>query len=779
MNFEFSEIAGILGLESSDHARIDTLLADSRDLAFPESTLFACIRTRGNDGHNYVGDMYGKGVTHFLVEYIPHGEFPKAEFLIVPDVMKAIQAIGKNIRSSIAGIPVIGITGSRGKTVMKELLNRMLRDTLRVARAPRSYNSQLGVPLTACDIEADAQIVIFEAGISQKGEMEALEEIIRPSIGIFTSITHEHDAGFASAEEKAREKAKLFKQSDIVYYPADETMIARALEIEAPNARRVAVETGESKTHIDRLKAIACRVAEDLGCKVTDLGCVKSISPRIDVRETLKNCLLVYDGYTNDYRSISDALNFAHRHLSGGRSLTLVLQYPDGGASRLDKLADLMKAKGVSRFIGVGFPEEWNEKLKGCVERCLMAPDLQSFNDAFSISDFENEVIVVKGEQENGFEEVTAMLEAPRHETVMEIDLGAITQNFNYYRSLLKGDAGLVAMVKADGYGIGSLELAKTMQSQGAAYLAVAVIAEGAELRRAGITMPIMVMNPIATNYRALFENRLEPSVFSMRELDLIIENARRLGIENYPVHIKLDTGMHRLGFLGHELDWLIDTINSQKYVKVASIFSHLATADCLDENEYTEAQLETFQNWSQKIVDGLPYKPMRHVLNTAGIMRYPEHHYDMARLGIGLYGVSPIPVEKDLLATVAKLSTTIISIKEWDEGTTIGYGRKGRIKGRAQIATIPIGYADGLNRRLSNGAASFIVNGKECPVVGNICMDQCMIDITGANASIGDKVEIFGDNAPIERLSDALGTIPYEILTSISPRVKRIYFRQ
>ena len=405
--------------------------------------------------------------------------------------------------------------------------------------------------------------------------------------------------------------------------------------------------------------------------------------------------------------------------------------------------------------------------------------DADEFIQRYSISDFDSEIILVKGDPDRGFDRIKSHLEAPRHETILEVNIDAIVHNYNYYRSLIRPETGLVAMVKAAGYGTGALELARTLQAQGAAYLAVAVVDEGVELRRAGITMPIMVMNPIGTNYKALFDSRLEPSVFSMRELGLLLDNAARYGITSYPVHIKLDTGMHRLGFLDDELPGLLDALAGQSHVKVASIFSHLATADCLGEDAYTEAQLEAFRRMSDTIASALPYPVKRHTLNTAGIMRYAGHQYDMVRLGIGLYGVTPIPEMKPRLRTVASLTTTIISIKTWPAGTTIGYGRRGVLERESEIATIPIGYADGLDRHLSCGAASFMVNGRLCPVVGNICMDQCMIDITGASARIGDKVEIFGENIPVERLSDTLGTIPYEILASISPRVKRIYYRE
>lgn len=777
MKLQAKEIARLLGIESDSVAMIDTLLTDSRNLMFPESTVFVALSTASNDGHRYISELYDKGVRHFIVERRPEG-MDDAEFWIVDDSLEALQTIGSAIRKE-SKADVVGITGSRGKTIAKEMLHKLIGGSVKSVRAPRSYNSQIGVPLSAWEIGSDTEVAIFEAGISRPGEMSRLREIIAPRVGIFTSITDEHGENFESLEQKALEKAMLFSNSEIVFYPGGDEIIRRALAKAAPNAKAVAVANASDKPSAI-LAALVQSAAAALGYDAGDVSLedIKNVSaPRMEVFSTLKNCLIVYDAFTLDMRSIADSFNFSARSLTPGRTLTAVVFRPSDCDAVL--LGKMLAAKGISRLIGIGFDQDEAKVLGEFVKNADFANDADDFLMRYTISDFNNEVILLKGEADQGIEDIRAMLETPRHETVMEVDLGAIADNFNYFRSLLKPDTGLVAMVKADGYGIGALELAKAMQSQGASFLAVAVIDEGAQLRRAGITMPIMVMNPIGTNYKALFDNRLEPSVFSLRELSLLLKNAQRLGIENYPVHIKLDTGMHRLGFIDSELDALAEMLGNTSALKVASIFSHLATADCVDQNEYTEGQLDSFEAMSSKLIKALGYAPKRHILNTAGIMRYPTHHYDMARLGIGLYGISPVPEVKANLSVVASLSTTIISIKKLDQGASVGYGRKGRIDKPTVIATIPIGYADGLVRHLSCGRASFIVNGTECPVVGNICMDQCMIDVTHANASIGDKVEIFGRQAPIERLSDTLGTIPYEILTSISPRVKRIYFRQ
>lgn len=751
------ELAKALGIESQGQDEITSLLIDSRDLRVPAQTVFFALRTAGNDGHRFIPDLLQAGVRHFVVakgwdaSSLDPALAQDAEFWEVDNVVDALQAVGSYQREQCGDIPVVAITGSRGKTVAKELIARLLADRMEVTRSPRSFNSQIGVPLSLWQLTPQTELGIFEAGISQKGEMPALRSIIRPTIGVFTSLTSEHSEGFASMQEKAQEKAELFRDCTDVFFPADEPLIAEAL---ADSHAKLHPVQGDIE---DLAAAVASHIAGEEIKADAIRGLAAKISPRIDVTETLNDCLIVYDGFPSHPQSLAEAVNHARRHTPAGREITLVL-----GGDNCDipylYIKDITAGRGIKRIIRARRPADFIEQ--------------------YSIRDFSEEAILICGPAEEGFEDIKTHLEAPRHETVMEVNLRSIVDNFNLYRSKLPSGTGLIAMVKAAGYGIGALELSKTMQSQGASYLAVAVVDEGAELRRGGITMPIIVMNPITTNYKALFEHRLEPSVFSIRELELLIANAKRLGITDYPVHIKLDTGMHRVGFIADEIPALLEMLNAQDQVKASTIFSHLATADCLDQDEYTAQQLQAFEEMSSAIIAGLPYQPKRHVLNTAGIMRYPEHHYDFARLGIGLYGVSPIPTS-DKLAVVSSLLTTIISIKHWPAGTSIGYGRRGRLERQSVIATIPIGYADGLDRHLSCGGASFMVNGKMCPVVGNICMDQCMIDVTGADARIGDKVEIFGENAPIERLSAALGTIPYEILTSISPRVKRIYYRE
>ena len=575
----------------------------------------------------------------------------------------------------------------------------------------------------------------------------------RPTIGVLTEITDEHDGGFDSREQKVAEKCKLLKDCRTV--------------IEGDDNRKT-----------------AAMILEALGLSPDLLDGIEEVSTRLDVHDGVNDCLMIYDEFTDDPASLAGAIDFMRRRRTASRRNTLILGdllHRKGEDLNLlyARVADLLQIAGIDRLIGIGSEISGHSDAFDPLMASEFLATTDEFLEKYNISHFDSELILIKGD--TSFVEIRRRLETPRHQSILEVNLDAVVANFNAYRSVLNPQTGIVAMVKASGYGTGALELAKTLQSHGAAYLAVAVAEEGVALRRAGITMPIILLNPVTTNYQALFAYGLEPAVFSIRELEMLIDEARRYGRTDYPVHIKLDTGMHRLGFIDNEIDGLVGLLCSTDRVKVSSAFSHLATADCLDQNEYTESQFDAFERMTMKLAAGLPYAFRRHMLNTAGIMRYPERQYDMVRLGIGLYGISPLPPEETHLPLrpVASLSSTIISLKEWSPATTIGYSRKGVLERESVIATVPIGYADGVDRHLGCGRASFIVNGKRCPTVGNICMDLCMIDVTGADAGIGDRVEIFGPDAPIEVLADTLGTIPYEVLASVSPRIHRIYYRE
>lgn len=757
MTLTLENIAATMGVELHSQRLITTLLTDSRALCVPDESLFFALKTDVNDGHKYIADLYRRGVRAFVVEYVPEimNGVDDADFIIVGNTLDALQALAAYVRSQF-DIPVVAITGSRGKTIVKELVYAaLLRGGCKAVRSPRSWNSQIGVPLSVWRLDPDTEVAIFEAGIDHPGQMVRLEEILRPTVGVLTHISDEHDAGFDSCEQKVGEKRLLLEHCVTV--------------IEGDDNRRVAAD-----------------ILAALGYDPTLLDSIPEVSTRLDVHDGVNDCLMIYDEFTADFDSLCIALDFMGRRRTASRRNTVILgdlvhRRGEDVKALYRRVADELRLAGIDRLIGVGSEISANADVFDPMTASEFLASTEAFLDRYDITRFDSELILIKGQAGADFDSIRRRLEAPRHHSILEVNLDAVVDNFNAYRSMLRPQTGIVAMVKASGYGTGALELAKTLQSQGAAYLAVAVVEEGVSLRRAGITMPIMVLNPVTTNYQALFGYNLEPAVFSLRELEMLVEEAARYGRCEYPVHIKFDTGMHRLGFIDNEIDALTAMLRSTDRVKVSSAFSHLATADCLNEDEYTQSQFDNFERLTGALADGLDYRFRRHILNTAGIMRYPERQYDMVRLGIGLYGISPLPPEVTgvKLRTVASLSSTIISLKTWPAETTVGYGRRGRLTRETVVATVPIGYADGIDRHFGCGAAEFVVNGVKCPTVGNICMDICMIDVTDANASIGDRVEIFGPEAPIENLASTQGTIPYEVLSSISTRIHRIYFRE
>lgn len=833
MNLNLTEIATIIGADFrsvSSHAgagfTIDSLLTDSRSFRTGAGTLFFALATPSGDGHNYVADLYARGVRAFVVDHLPEGDFPEAHFLLVDSPLKALQMLGAHMRRA-SSAKVVAITGSRGKTIVKEWLNAALEPEPRVTRSPRSYNSRIGVPLSLARIDPDTSVAIIEAGISRSGEMQTLSQMIAPDVAVFTNLGDEHADGFASLEEKGAEKALLASSARTVVYPADSPVLAGALAPYAEGRRFIAwsMTDPEAQLYVKSVQPIGpgdtsrityvfegreesadvdVRGEHDVQNAVTVIAAMLAlgyepgriaygmrrlphIGTRIDVADGVNGCLVAYDSFTADIDSLESALDFMHRRIVSAvdhRSSTLVLgdlrlAAGDDPGAVYARAAAMIRQAGVRRLICVG------PRLGACAELfpddTLCFPDTPAMLQGMSTSDFTNEFVLLKGAPESGFTDIKQELEARTHETVLEVNLDAIVRNFNYFRSHLPASTGLIAMVKASAYGAGSLEIAKTLQSHGAAYLAVAVLDEGLELRRAGITMPIMVMNPKVLNYRAMFAGRLEPEIYDFGMLADVIREAGKCGIKDYPIHIKLDTGMHRMGFGEADLPRVVDTLRSTDTVRAATLFSHLATADCPDMDDYTELQLSRFARYTDFIMASLPYPVQRHVLNSAGILRYGDsHHYDFARLGIGLYGVNTLPPDmEEPLSVVSTLRTVVIAVQERAAGETIGYARRGHLTRPSRIATIPIGYADGMNRKFGNGRIEVLVNGHPCPTVGNICMDACMIDVTDIDCRPGDPVEIFGENMPVSRLSDVLETIPYEVLTSVSPRVKRVYYRE
>lgn len=823
MNYTIAHIAEILRLPQPGcpAQRISVLLTDSRSLTYPQESLFFALRTRNNDGHRYLMELYDKGVRNFVVDHVPltMSDLSDVNMLVVSDVTRALQSIARYHRGRFS-VPVIGITGSRGKTTVKEWLYQLLHDDYNVVRSPRSYNSQIGVPLSVWEMNEDTELAVFEAGISLPDEMHVLQSMINPGIGILTNIGDEHSDGFASCREKCAEKVLLFRDCDCIIYNGDDPLISDVVASSCPTVKEIAWSmhdgdrplfiSGIMKYHstteihysylsrdgmvtipftadADIENAIHCLAVmlylnRPLDVLASRMSVLSPVGTRLNVIEGVNNCLLIYDSYTSDFHSLVPALDFMERRATGARSLTVILSdvmhETMEPASLYRSVAKLLRQKGVDRLIGIGEEIMAHSRYFGVNDSFYH--DTSDFLSQVSTSDFGNELILIKGAAHFHFEALSEVLESRQHETVLEVNLDSVVHNYNNFRSRVNPGTGIVCMVKASGYGAGSYELAKTLQSQGAAYLAVAVLDEGVDLRKAGITMPIMVLNPKVTNYKTLFAYNLEPEIYSFEILNEIIHEARKYGINGYPVHIKLDTGMHRLGFLEQDIPELLAILAGQDAIEPRSVFSHLAAADCPEMDDYTRGQFDYFDRCCELLQSGFNHHILRHILNSTGITRFPEHQHDMVRLGICLYG---IPTMSDRsqgdLRPVSSLYTVIISIKEWEAGTTVGYSRRGVLSRRSRIATIPVGYADGIDRHLGNGKASFFVNGHRCPTVGNICMDVCMIDVTDAGCEVGDHVEIFGENIPVAELADKLGTIPYEILTSVSSRVKRVYYRE
>ncbi len=821
MEYAITDVAQIIGAKTNTlhEATISILLTDSRRLSFPETTLFFALPTKTNDGHRYVQDLYKLRVRNFVVSrMLPEFEsMTDANFLLVKDTLRALQKLATHHRKRFS-IPVIGITGSNGKTVVKEFLYQLLHNEFDIVRSPRSYNSQIGVPLSVWEMNEKNTLGIFEAGISQPDEMEYLQPIIAPTIGVLTSIGEAHQENFISLNQKCQEKLTLFTDSEAIIYDGDNAFIANAIESACLSHKAIAWSRTDTEAPL-YIESIEKR-ADDTIIRCTLLGFDKTyvipftddasienvihclavmlylkptsvndeakfahlepVEMRLDVKEGINNCLLINDTYNSDINSLDIALDFQQsrkvgKDLKSTLILSDILQTGTLPKSLYKKVVDLIERKKVNRLIGIGrdlkeyaslFPEKLEKEFYQTTDEFIASP---------SIRKFQNELILLKGSRHFHFERISELLEKKVHETILEVNLSAIVHNFNVYRSKLKPETKMVCMVKASGYGVGSYELAKTLQEHHCDYLAVAVADEGAALRKEGITIPIIVMNPEFSSFNTLFEYNLEPEVYSFRLLNAMIRETERRGIIAYPVHVKIDTGMHRLGFQPDEVIALCERLKAQSGVRVRSVFSHLVGSDSYVFDDFTHEQIEKFQHAAAALEEGLEHKVIKHILNTGGIERFTEYQMDMVRLGIGLYGVSASGMAG--LQTVSTLKTTILQIQHVPAGDSIGYSRRSYVNRDSRIAIIPIGYADGLDRHFSNGHGEVVVRGKRCPIIGNICMDACMVDVTDCDAEEGDSVIVFGKELPVEELSDRLKTIPYEILTSVSPRVKRIYY--
>lgn len=828
MTYTFSDISKLLGATETlilNDGPVKGLLIDSRNLTQTENVLFFAIKGERHDAHEFLGDIYAKGIRNFVVNALPANaeiDFGGANFIVVPNTLMALHTLTSHHRKQFS-YPVIAITGSNGKTIVKEWLWQLLRDDYSIVRSPKSYNSQVGVPLSVWLMEETNQLAIFEAGISRMGEMEKLQTIIQPNIAILTNIGTAHDENFSGKDQKIIEKIKLLKGAETIICCKDDAVLFGKIQEETKGSKLFSwsrktradlqiaritkqksdtVIQGVANNHFSEIKipfTDDASVENAIHCWATLLALGISdeiiaarmpqlipVAMRLELKEGINNCSVINDSYNSDLASLSVALDFLNQQQQyPKRTLILsdILQSGKDDYQLYSEVAQLIKGKGLSRLIGIG---ESISKMKN-VFLNLETSFYNSTSDFLSDYHpglFHNETILLKGARVFSFEKISKAIQQKAHETVLEINLNALIHNLNFIKSRLNPGTKVMAMVKAFSYGSGSFEIANILQFHRVDYLAVAYADEGIELRKAGITIPILVMNPEEQSYDAMIRNNLEPEIFSFRVLQLFDEAAKRFRFrhpEQAPVavHIKFDTGMRRLGFDEKDLNELIVRLGNSRDISVRSVFSHLAASDETEHDEFTRNQIRLFISMSDELKKHFTYPIDRHILNSAGIMRFPDAQMEMVRLGIGLYGIASDELEQKNFQNVSTLKTTISQIKNISKGESIGYGRKGFANENMKIATVPIGYADGLSRKLGNGVGELFVNGKGVRIVGNVCMDMCMLDITGVNCAEGDEVIIFGADHPITELAKAMGTISYEVLTNVSRRVKRVYYQE
>jgi alanine racemase len=826
MEYPVSEIISIVNGKPASESYlkrvIRDILIDSRKLISPDNCLFFALSSKRNDGHKYIPELYNRGLRDFVVTKVPSDveSYPEANFILVKNTLQALQALARVHREKF-NIPVIGITGSNGKTVIKEWLYQLLSKDKKTIRSPKSYNSQIGVPLSVWQMNTHYEIAIFEAGISEPDEMDKLQAIIKPTIGIFTNIGEAHGENFMSLQQKVGEKLNLFTHVETLVYCMDHPEV-REVIIRSGILKNIKSFTWSFKQEADLFirnvkkddsqntiikgvykgKELTVRIpfADDasienaihcwavmlfLGYNPEQLAPrfenLQPIAMRLELKDGINHCTIINDSYNSDINSLSIAIDFLRQQANHKKKTIIISDILQSGKDE-DELyggiAAIIKSKKIDRLIGIG-PAITRQADKFNMDKDFYLTT-EEFLQRFSFAAFSNEVILLKGARVFEFELISQALQQKTHETVLEINLNALEHNLNYYRSLLKPETKIMAMVKAFSYGIGSFEVANALQFHRIDYLAVAYADEGVELRKAGITAPIMVMNPDEESFDSIIQHNLEPEIYSHRILEKL-EKAIKKNIlpKDKPVkiHIKLDSGMHRLGFMEDEISDLVEKLQANRMIYVQTVFSHLAASEDPAEEEFTRRQIEVFEKMSRRIISQTGHPVMMHILNSAGITRYPEAQYNMVRLGISLYGIASLDEEQPRLESVARLKSTISQIKNINAGETIGYNRAFRSEKELRLAIVPIGYADGLSRRLSNGKGHLLVGGRLVPLVGNVCMDMCMLDITGIVAAEGDEVIIFGPERPLQDLAKEMETTPYEVLAGLSRRVKRVYY--
>jgi len=791
---------------------IENISIDSRSLHNGNGTLFFAINGINHDGHDYIPTLLSEhNVVYFVVEKLPVELHPNANFLVVKNTIDALQRLATYHRG-LFDFPVIGITGSNGKTIIKEWLHFLLSPDYNIIRSPKSYNSQVGVPLSVLGINENNNLGIFEAGVSTINEMENLQRIIQPTIGILSNIGSAHDEGFLDVGQKIKEKLKLFTSVSVLILNKNKTIEAflnpkiKTFTWSSDDGKAdvfvMAKEVGESTelkvTHNElcfKIKipfhdqasienAIQCLMAMlyfgyDHEVINERMQLLYPVEMRLKVKNGINNTTLIDDSYSSDFQSLKIALDFLENQKQHKKKTLILSDIIQSGLiteELYSKVSQLIISNKITRVIAIG---KTISEYKNKFPNCIAFNATKDFIDAFEKLSFENENILIKGARHFHFEEIVALLEEKTHETVLEINLNAISHNLNFYKSKLDSKTKMMVMVKAFGYGNGGFEIAKLLSHHKVDYLGVAFADEGIALKNDGIDLPIMVLNPESTSFSAIIQHQLEPEIYSLKGLNSFLKIAEQKKLKHFPIHIKLDTGMHRLGFQESDLPELISKLKENNTVEVKSILSHMATSDDLEHKDFALSQLELFEKLSSYLMKELKIHPIRHILNTSGISNYPQGQYDMVRLGIGLYGISNDEEEQKYLENVGTLKSVISQIRVIQKGESVGYGRRFIADKETKIATIPIGYADGISRHLGNGVGYVTIKSKRAPIVGSVCMDMLMVDISDIDCKEGNEVIIFGEDPSVIQIAKLLGTIPYEILTSISQRVKRIFFRE
>jgi alanine racemase len=795
----------------NDVAVIDTISIDSRSLQNSENTLFFAIIGPNHDGHLYIEELITKGVQHFVVSHIPENIVGKANFLVVENTLEALQKFAAYYRS-LFDFPIIGITGSNGKTIIKEWLNFLLSPDYNIIRSPKSYNSQVGVPLSILGINEKHNLGIFEAGISTRNEMEKLQKIIRPTLGILSNIGSAHDEGFPSVAEKIKEKLKLFSSVNVLILNKNKTICAFVnpkIKTFSWCSDDKSADVYITKKNIGELTELQVTYREDtfpitipfqdqasvenaIHCMMvllyfgykqnviqTRMAQLYPVEMRLKLKNGIYNCTIIDDSYSSDFQSLKIALDFLENQKQHKKKTLILSDIFQSGLSNEElysQVSQLIISNKITRVIGIG---ETISQYKNKFINSITFKNVNEFIANFDSLNFDNETILIKGARDFRFEEIVSILEEKTHETVLEINLNAIGHNLNFFKSKLAPKTKMMVMVKAFGYGNGGFEIAKLLEHHKVNYLGVAFADEGISLKNAGITVPIMVLNPETTSFTAIIQHQLEPEIYSIKGLKSFLKIAEQKKLKHFPIHIKIDTGMHRLGFEEENFEELIQILKGNETIQIKSILSHMATSDDLKHDAFAKSQIALFEKFSSKMMNELNIKPIRHILNTSGITNYPQAQYDMVRLGIGLYGISSDEEEQKELENVGTLKSIISQIRTIEAGESVGYGRRFIAAKQTKIATIPIGYADGISRSWGNGVGYIVINHKPAKIVGSICMDMLMADVSNIDCKEGNTVIIFGENPTVSFMAKQLNTIPYEILTSISQRVKRVFFRE